>query len=279
MNEETAFLEAIGANPKDLSLRLVYADWLEERGDARSEYLRVDAKFRELFDSLGPKQLANDPTLRHLRAQLTKLGKALDSAWVALIDAERPKLPMNKTTKTRMFSAIQNKDLTALYAILDDNPDAMETVGEHNRNVRDKTPLMFAIQCANFRLAHALLDRGAKASAVMAGGPRSSVLALVCHFAYCDAPKHDEWLRLATRLLDEGADPTSGLWPALHGFGGLVNRVDLIRLLLDRGANPDQMVGNSGNTARELVEINRHLYSDEVLGLFGLKNTRALPKQ
>jgi uncharacterized protein (TIGR02996 family) len=38
---EEAFLEGIRANPADNTARLVYADWLEERGDPRAEYLRV----------------------------------------------------------------------------------------------------------------------------------------------------------------------------------------------------------------------------------------------
>jgi hypothetical protein len=94
-------------------------------------------------------------------------------------------------------------------------------------------------------------------------------------FAYCDVDEHDEWLRLATRLLDEGADPNTGLWPALHAVGGIVNRADLIHLALDRGADPDRQVGNSGNTVRELVRINAHLYSSEVLALFGLESAVA----
>src|SRR6516165_7885973 len=110
-----------------------------------------------------------------------------------------------------MFNAVQEKDLATLYAILQENPEAMETVGEHNRNVRDKTPLMFAMQCRNIRLANALLDRGAKASALMAGGPCMSALALCVMFAYCDTEEHDDWIRLAKRLLDKGADPTSAL--------------------------------------------------------------------
>jgi hypothetical protein len=177
-----------------------------------------------------------------------------------------------------MFKSIQDEDQTSLYVILDQFPDALETVGEHNATVRDKTPLMFAMQCRNISLAHALLDRGANASAVMPGGPCSSALELCVEFAYCDELRHDDWIRLATRLLDEGADPTSALWLALHSFGGLVKRADLIRLLLDRGANPDQMVGNSGNTARELVEINRHRYTDEVLRLFHFKTAESPPK-
>lgn len=79
---------------------------------------------------------------------------------------------MKKTAIKRMFKAIQDGDTETLDAILDSDPDALETVGEHNRNVRDKTPLMFAMQCNNQQLAHALIDRGANVDARMAGGPR-----------------------------------------------------------------------------------------------------------
>ena len=178
---------------------------------------------------------------------------------------------MNKTTTKRLFKAIQAGDAATLTAILDEHVEAIEVIGEHSRNVRDKTPLMFALQCSDFHLAHLLLDRGANASAEMAGGPRLSVLALCAEFAYCDASNHDEWIALATRLLDNGASATSGLWPALRGFGGIVNRADLIRLLLARHANADAPLGNSGNTIRELVEINRNLYTNEVLELFDLQ--------
>jgi uncharacterized protein (TIGR02996 family) len=41
MNHDHAFLNSILANPSDRILRLVYADWLEERGDHRGEYLRI----------------------------------------------------------------------------------------------------------------------------------------------------------------------------------------------------------------------------------------------
>src|SRR4051794_32448909 len=36
MNEETAFIRGLIADPGDRALRLVYADWLEERGDPAS---------------------------------------------------------------------------------------------------------------------------------------------------------------------------------------------------------------------------------------------------
>lgn len=42
MDEETAFLAAICANPADDTARLVYADWLQEQGqEERAEFIRV----------------------------------------------------------------------------------------------------------------------------------------------------------------------------------------------------------------------------------------------
>jgi hypothetical protein len=177
---------------------------------------------------------------------------------------------MNTTTEEKMFNAIQEGDFATLSQILYDEPHALEVLGEHNPYVRDKTPLMFAMQCQRLQLAHELLDLGANAAAEMPAGPRDSALSLCITYACSDSTRHDEWIRLATHLIDKGADPNSGLWPALHGFGGPVKRADLIRLVLERGADPDRQLGNSGNTIRELVKINRHLYSSEVLALFGI---------
>jgi uncharacterized protein (TIGR02996 family) len=47
VNDDGAFLEAIRANPDDTGLRLVYADWLDERDDPRAEYLRVAAELNK----------------------------------------------------------------------------------------------------------------------------------------------------------------------------------------------------------------------------------------
>ena len=42
MNDEPGLLRAIDDDPHDDAARLVYADWLEERGDLRSHYLRLE---------------------------------------------------------------------------------------------------------------------------------------------------------------------------------------------------------------------------------------------
>lgn len=38
---ELAFFKALSANRADSTTRLVYADWLQDRGDRRADYLRV----------------------------------------------------------------------------------------------------------------------------------------------------------------------------------------------------------------------------------------------
>jgi uncharacterized protein (TIGR02996 family) len=47
MNED-AFLAAIRTDRKDVTLRQVYADWLEERGDSRAELVRIEEEMRQL---------------------------------------------------------------------------------------------------------------------------------------------------------------------------------------------------------------------------------------
>ncbi len=56
MSEEAAFLEAIARNPADKTARLVFADWLQERGDPRAPWVRDD----ELWEWMKPQ--AKDPT-------------------------------------------------------------------------------------------------------------------------------------------------------------------------------------------------------------------------
>src|SRR4051794_11232974 len=45
---EGAFLEAIREQPDDDTPRLMYADWLEERGDERGEFIRVQCELARM---------------------------------------------------------------------------------------------------------------------------------------------------------------------------------------------------------------------------------------
>jgi uncharacterized protein (TIGR02996 family) len=77
MSEEAGFIRAIIATPGDWTPRLAYADWLEERSDARAELLRLLYTFSQLGDAVGD----GDTTLVRLR----ELQVSLDPRWVALM--------------------------------------------------------------------------------------------------------------------------------------------------------------------------------------------------
>src|SRR3954451_8618726 len=77
MSEDEPFLRAILADPNDLASRLVYADWLDERADPRAEYLRLEARAREM-----PPGHADLPGLRRA---LRALQAELPPWWVAIV--------------------------------------------------------------------------------------------------------------------------------------------------------------------------------------------------
>ena len=77
MTDERSFLDAIGGDPDDDASRLVYADWLEERGDPRAEFLRLEVALAEA---------AGEPARSEaIDARLDELRRAADTAWVAVV--------------------------------------------------------------------------------------------------------------------------------------------------------------------------------------------------
>ncbi|QJX00281.1 TIGR02996 domain-containing protein [Frigoriglobus tundricola] len=84
MNEDAAFLAVIKASwqddakKDDDTLRLVYADWLDERDDPRGEYLRLDVEIR--LHERGKLPVPAELLARHL-----ELEGELDSLWVGYV--------------------------------------------------------------------------------------------------------------------------------------------------------------------------------------------------
>src|SRR5437763_1784240 len=65
MRDEAAFLRTIAAAAADDAPRLVYADWLEERGDPRGTFVRVQCAVAAL-----PADDPRRPDLEHAERQL-----------------------------------------------------------------------------------------------------------------------------------------------------------------------------------------------------------------
>jgi uncharacterized protein (TIGR02996 family) len=84
MNDEAAFLKAIKKKPKERTIRLVFADWLEERGDPRAAWVRDDRIWEWMKpDAKNPtdKLIAtvrgrDSPRQRHAVRVLQSLGAA-----------------------------------------------------------------------------------------------------------------------------------------------------------------------------------------------------------
>jgi uncharacterized protein (TIGR02996 family) len=85
MGDEQVFLNAIKANPDDEASRLVYADWLEEQGDPRADFLRLHLALTAAAPD-HPERVAGEQELSQLR-------KGCDTAWLAVIEPERVPLP------------------------------------------------------------------------------------------------------------------------------------------------------------------------------------------
>jgi uncharacterized protein (TIGR02996 family) len=67
MTSDEAFLQAIRDDPEDNAVRLVYADWLEERGDPRGELVRIEEEMRQL-PVFGDRYWELKPRRNELRA-------------------------------------------------------------------------------------------------------------------------------------------------------------------------------------------------------------------
>ncbi len=72
MEENEAFLKAIGDAPADEGPRLVYADWLEERADPRAPYLRAEVEWARAREAAGAENLC-------------RLAGGLDPVWAARV--------------------------------------------------------------------------------------------------------------------------------------------------------------------------------------------------
>ncbi|HEY2147185.1 MAG TPA: TIGR02996 domain-containing protein, partial [Pirellulales bacterium] len=75
MSHGDAFLQAILADPEDDAPRLIYADWLEERGDPRGEFIRLQCALERLS--------ATDPARPDLEDEAGDLLYQHEQEWTA----------------------------------------------------------------------------------------------------------------------------------------------------------------------------------------------------
>src|SRR5438067_1009492 len=84
MDEEGGFLQALQSKPGDNDVIQVYADWLEERGDSRADFLRLRVAVEQLPEESQRQDLSN---------RLYRLRGGMDPAWLTALDRVLPPWP------------------------------------------------------------------------------------------------------------------------------------------------------------------------------------------
>lgn len=75
--DEISFIREIMFDVTDDTPRMIYADWLDERNDSRSEFLRLDLMLGQVAET--------DMQYEKLQMQRSMLIKQLDPQWVSLL--------------------------------------------------------------------------------------------------------------------------------------------------------------------------------------------------
>jgi uncharacterized protein (TIGR02996 family) len=89
MSHEEGFLQAILAEPENDTHRLVYADWLEEHGDAaRAEFIRVQCELARMEREHGGLHIRTWETHLFLFIRLRQVGTRPEPRWQELQDRE-----------------------------------------------------------------------------------------------------------------------------------------------------------------------------------------------
>lgn len=79
MTQDESFLQSIREDPDDDAMRLIYADWLEERGDPHGEFIRVQVELARTPPS--------DPRVPEWKQRQRELVEAHGAQWLAPLRA------------------------------------------------------------------------------------------------------------------------------------------------------------------------------------------------
>jgi uncharacterized protein (TIGR02996 family) len=221
VSDGDAFLQEILAHPDDDGPRLIYADWLEERGDPRADFIRVQCELARLTEPEPPplRSLYPDPyrqpalrpgqepaRFQALLARQRDLLPAQDAYWQAVLGAgagdlrsERGFVATLTTTAAHFLSRAEEWfRRTPLRQV------RLEDAGDHVAALA-ASPYLGRLRGVELDLS---LDADAQAQALLRGGPWPGLRRLYVHFGG----------RLSPQAVDEA---TLSLFLEAPAFPGL----------------------------------------------------------
>ncbi len=131
MDDEAAFIAAIAAAPDDHHLPLVFADWLDDRGDPRGQWLRnhsVRPWMPPTYQSPIPKlleSLAKDRRVIDVRRAATVIGAPIVPGLVELLKHPTPRVRQQACMCLRNIGKRAKDAVPALLAALGDSDNSV----------------------------------------------------------------------------------------------------------------------------------------------------------
>ncbi len=134
MNDEAALIAAIAAAPDDRHLPLVFADWLDDRGDPRGAWIRhpaVSLWMPPNYENPIPKllaALAADKRVIDVRRAAEAIGESIVPGLIELLKHEKPRV------RRQACMCLRNIGKRAKEAA----PALLEVLGDPERDVREQ---------------------------------------------------------------------------------------------------------------------------------------------
>ncbi len=155
-----------------------------------------------------------------------------------------------KTTKKHhqlFFDQIREGNLEFVSAVLNASPAMVNVLGKNNSWYMDKSPLMYALQCAQDKMCTLLIDRGAEVDFVMPEGQEKSICNWAATMAAMYGESKPEFMQILKRLLELGANPNhrdymgrDALHEAISQLNALGKCWQTVLVLIDAGADPER---------------------------------------
>ena len=134
MNDEAAFIAAIAAAPEEQHLPLVFADWLDDRGDPRGAWIRHHAVrpwMPPTYENPAPKLLAAltaDKRVLDVRRAAEAIGEPIVPGLIELLKHAKPRV------RQQACMCLRNIGKRAKGAV----PALLEALGDPERDVREQ---------------------------------------------------------------------------------------------------------------------------------------------
>lgn len=176
-----------------------------------------------------------------------------------------------------LFDSILNGNLEKVKDLIENNSGLLNIYGTKPKKYQGKTPIITAIWAMKIKIVNYLIGKGADINLHMNDEIKWPPIHFAVRNAMSPLPYHSKGKKVLTLLIKNGANinemdsfGNNALDRAIHDYDIQYDCWDIIEMLIQEGAGINRKSPSNGLSPKEIVKINRHLYSDSILKLFKL---------